>query len=113
MDAARYPDDPDLARLVGELSVKDTDFRTWWSDHRVRAQRQGRKAFRHEVAGDLVLDFQVFDVRGGADQSVLVYTAEPGSNSAEALTFLTGWATTQSSTSATTGLSRRTPKHRE
>ncbi|GGJ34703.1 hypothetical protein GCM10010121_052400 [Streptomyces brasiliensis] len=27
MDAGRYPNDPELARLVGELSVKDPDFR--------------------------------------------------------------------------------------
>lgn len=92
MDAARYPDDPDLARLVGELSLKDQDFGTWWSDHRVRAQRQGRKRFSHRVAGELELDFQVLDVRGGTDQSLLVYTAEPGSQSAEALAFLTSWS---------------------
>ncbi|MFG2925651.1 helix-turn-helix domain-containing protein [Streptomyces sp. NPDC048305] len=101
MDAARYPDDPELAQLVGELSLKDTDFRTWWSDHRVRAQRQGRKTFRHPVAGELSLDFQVLDIRGGTDQAVLLYTAEPGSNSAEALTFLTGWSTAQSSAATT------------
>ncbi|MEV6781277.1 helix-turn-helix transcriptional regulator [Streptomyces sp. NPDC051098] len=98
MDAARYPDDPELAQLVGELSLKDADFRTWWSNHRVKAQRQGRKTFHHQVAGELDVDFQVLDIRGGTDQSVLLYTAEPGSNSAEALTFLTGWATTQAPT---------------
>jgi transcriptional regulator with XRE-family HTH domain len=101
MDAARYPDDPELAQLVGELSLKDDDFGSWWSDHRVRAQRQGRKRFHHRVAGRLDLDFQVLDVRGGTDQSLLVYTAEPGSASAEALTFLTAWATDQGSAAPT------------
>ncbi|MEV7992497.1 helix-turn-helix transcriptional regulator [Streptomyces sp. NPDC086077] len=95
MDAARYPDDPELAQLVGELSLKDDDFGSWWSGHRVRAQRQGRKKFHHRIAGELDLDFQVLDVRGGSDQSLLVYTAEPGSGSAEALTFLANWITTQ------------------
>ncbi|MFJ9346620.1 hypothetical protein [Streptomyces sp. NPDC101237] len=89
MDAVRYPDDPDLARLVGELSFEDEDFGAWWSDHRVRARRQGRKRFGHRVAGDLELDFQALDVRGGSDQSLLVHTAEPGSHSAEAPAFLT------------------------
>ncbi|MFF4653747.1 helix-turn-helix domain-containing protein [Streptomyces sp. NPDC001380] len=94
MDAGRYPDDPELARLVGELSMKDPDFRRWWSDRWVRSQRPGRKEFVHAVAGELILDFQVLDVRGAADQSLLVYTAEPHSPSAQALTFLAGWAAT-------------------
>ncbi|MGW0800774.1 helix-turn-helix domain-containing protein [Streptomyces sp. NPDC002692] len=100
MNAARYPDDPALAQLVGELSLRDADFRTWWSHHQVRAQRQGRKVFRHPVAGRLDLDFQVLEVRGGTDQSILLYTAEPGSSSAEALTFLSGWATDRDGTTA-------------
>lgn len=91
MDAGRYPDDPALARLVGELSIGDEDFRHWWSTHRVRAQSSGRKDFRHPTAGELTLDFQVLDVRG-TDQTLLVYTAEPRSRSAEALAFLDGWA---------------------
>ncbi|KMS70990.1 XRE family transcriptional regulator, partial [Streptomyces regensis] len=35
MEAAADPDDPELARLVGELSLHDTDFRTWWAEHHV------------------------------------------------------------------------------
>ncbi|MGW0082240.1 MmyB family transcriptional regulator [Streptomyces sp. NPDC003393] len=95
MDAGRDPDDPELARLVGELSLKDADFRRWWSDHKVRAQRHGRKDFVHPIAGELSLDFQVLDLRGSADQSLLVYTAEPHSPSEQALTFLAGWAATE------------------
>ncbi|MFD5567389.1 helix-turn-helix domain-containing protein [Streptomyces cadmiisoli] len=106
MDAARYPDDPELAQLVGELSLKDTDFGTWWSDHRVRAQRQGRKAFHHQVVGDLDLDFQVLEVRGGNDQSLLIYTAGPGTSSAEALAFLTSWASTRARPATTRNVTK-------
>ena len=94
MDAGRYPEDPALARLIGELSM-NADFRQWWSTHRVRAQRSGRKEFLHPTAGELSLDFQVLDVRGTGDQTLLVYTAEPHSRSAQALTFLAGWTTTE------------------
>ncbi|NDK31799.1 helix-turn-helix domain-containing protein [Nesterenkonia haasae] len=94
MDAGRYPEDPALAQLIGELSMKDADFRHWWSSHRVRAQRSGRKHFLHPTAGELSLHFQVLDVRGTQDQTLLIYTAEPNSRSAEALTFLSGWTQT-------------------
>ena len=94
MDAGRYPEDPALARLIGDLSMKDDDFRHWWSTHRVRAQRSGRKEFLHPTAGELSLDFQVLDVRGAQEHTLLVYTAEPHSRSAQALTFLSGWAET-------------------
>ncbi|MFI5980139.1 helix-turn-helix domain-containing protein [Streptomyces sp. NPDC051555] len=93
MDAGRYPEDRALADLVEELSLADEDFRHWWSTHRVRAQHCGRKEFRHPLAGELSLDYQVLDVRGAADQSLLVYTAEPGSRTAQALTFLAAMRT--------------------
>ncbi|QSB14236.1 helix-turn-helix domain-containing protein [Natronosporangium hydrolyticum] len=94
MDAGRYPEDPALAQLIGELSMKDEDFRRWWSAHSVRALRTGRKEFLHPTAGELSLDFQVLDVRGSADQTLLIYTAEPNSRSAQALAFLGGWTQT-------------------
>ncbi|MEV7427123.1 MULTISPECIES: hypothetical protein [unclassified Streptomyces] len=34
------------------------------------------------------------EVRGTGDQTLLVYTAEPHSRSAQALSFLSGWAPT-------------------
>jgi hypothetical protein len=36
MEAGRRPCDPVLPALVGELSVRDPDFRTWWANHLVR-----------------------------------------------------------------------------
>jgi len=39
MQAGRHPDDPDLIALVGELSIRDQDFRTWWTSHPVHGRR--------------------------------------------------------------------------
>ena len=36
MEAGRSPDDRALTALVGELAVRDADFRTWWASHQVR-----------------------------------------------------------------------------
>lgn len=104
-DASRYPDDPKLAALVGELSVKDEDFRHWWGQHRVRAQQHGRKTLNHPIAGPLTLDYQTLDLRENSDQAIVVYTAEPGSRSAEALRFLANWA--ESSAPGEVGLAER------
>ncbi|MFF7153216.1 hypothetical protein [Streptomyces sp. NPDC008139] len=47
MEAGRDPDDPELAALVGELSLRDEDFRIWWASHQVRGPRQLIKTYRH------------------------------------------------------------------
>ncbi|MFX4294831.1 helix-turn-helix domain-containing protein [Streptomyces bohaiensis] len=91
MEAGARVDDPALTRLVGELSLRDADFRRWWAAYEVRAHRAGRKRFVHPTAGELVLDFQVMDVRGAGQQLVL-YTAAPGSPSEEGLAFLARWS---------------------
>jgi hypothetical protein len=54
MEAAADPDDPELARLVGEMSVQDAEFRTWWAEHRVTRSSHGSKLYRHRLVGDLI-----------------------------------------------------------
>lgn len=43
MEAAKYPDDPRLTALVGELSVQDPKFRQWWAAHHVTGRSVGTK----------------------------------------------------------------------
>ena len=89
-EAARYPDDARLTALVGELAVRDTDFGTWWAARQLPAPTRGTKTLRHPVAGDLVLDWDTLTSDG--DQRLVVWTAEPGTPSAEGLRFLASWA---------------------
>ncbi|MFI9816604.1 helix-turn-helix domain-containing protein [Saccharothrix variisporea] len=89
MEAAARPDDPDLARLVGDLSVQDPDFRTWWAEHHVNDASYGTKHYRHPVVGDLTLDCDTWAAPDGSGQRLMVLTAEPGSPSGDALLILT------------------------
>jgi transcriptional regulator with XRE-family HTH domain len=92
MEAAADPGDPELAWLVGELSVADPDFRVWWAEHRVRSASYGTKRYRHRVVGDLTLDCDTWDSPDGSGQRLMVLTAEPGTPSHDALRFLASWA---------------------
>ncbi|MFG3661509.1 helix-turn-helix transcriptional regulator [Streptomyces sp. NPDC047706] len=92
MEAGHYPEDPALAALVGELSVKDDDFRAWWGSHRVRGAKPRSKTYQHPVVGPMTLDVQQLAIEGQRGQSVITYTARPGTPSAEALRFLLQWS---------------------
>ena len=93
MEAAADPDDPDLATLVGELTIQDTDFRTWWAEHRVNSATYGTKHYRHHLVGDLTLDCDTWAASDGSGQRLMVLTAEPGGPSHDALRILTSWTT--------------------
>ncbi|MFG2857726.1 helix-turn-helix transcriptional regulator [Streptomyces mirabilis] len=92
MEAGRHPKDQALAALIGELNLRDPDFRTWWADHRVRGARRLAKTYLHPVAGSITLDVQQFSVDTQPDQQLVAYTAPPDSPSEEALRFLLQWA---------------------
>lgn len=91
MRAAADPDDPELARLVGELAVRDPDFRTWWAERRVNGGSFGTKHYHHPVVGDLTLDCDVWASPDGSGQQLMVVTAEPGTPSHDALRILASW----------------------
>ena len=94
-EAGRDPYDRGLTDLVGELSTRSEEFRTRWAAHNVRLHYTGRKHFRHPVVGDLHLMYEALDLSADAGLSLLVYTAEPGSPTGDALRLLASWAATQ------------------
>ncbi|WP_405475821.1 helix-turn-helix domain-containing protein [Streptomyces sp. NBC_00009] len=83
--------DPDLARLVGELTIQNADFRTWWAEHRVNSATYGTKHYRHPSVGDLTLDCDTWASPDGTGQRLMVLTAQPDSPSHDALRILTSW----------------------
>jgi hypothetical protein len=98
--AGRNPYDRGLQDLIGELSTRSDEFRTRWGAHDVRLHRTGAKGFHHPVVGDLSLDFESIDLPADAGQRLLVYTAEPGSPSQQALDLLASWAASPSDNEA-------------
>ena len=96
MEAAKYPDDPRLTSLVGELSVTDAQFAQWWAARNVASLAAGTKTLVHPTAGELALDWDTRAEAGDADQQLVVWTAAPDSPTHEALRFLASWtASTQ------------------
>jgi len=93
-EAGRDPYDKRLSDLIGELSTRSDEFRVRWAAHNVKLHRTGVKRFHHPVVGELTLDFESLDLPGDPGQKLLVYSAEPGSRSQEALDLLASWAST-------------------
>ncbi|WP_086725426.1 helix-turn-helix domain-containing protein [Streptomyces carpinensis] len=101
MEAAAGPDDPDLVRLVGTLTIRDADFRTWWAEHRVSGAGYGTKHYRHRLVGDLTLDCDTWAGPDGSGQRLMVLTAETGTPSHDALRILTSWTAQEPGTERT------------
>ena len=86
LSAARYPADPQLRRLVRELSAQSQRFvELWKSDTLAFPPDSSRhKVIEHPQIGRLNLDCDVLIVAGD-DIRVMVYTAQPGTEDAERL----------------------------
>ena len=87
-EAGRSPHDEELTALVGELSTRSDLFRRLWASHDVREHRTGTKSVHHPVVGDLTLSFETMDLTSEPGLQMLIFTAEPGSPSADGLQLL-------------------------
>ncbi|MFD3455694.1 helix-turn-helix domain-containing protein [Streptomyces sp. NPDC058691] len=94
-EAGRNPYDKDLSDLIGELSTRSEIFRKRWADHNVRRHRTGPKKLRHPAVGDLELIFETMTLASDPALTLVIYTAVPGTPSADALRLLSAWAATQ------------------
>ncbi|MEU7767494.1 helix-turn-helix transcriptional regulator [Nocardia sp. NPDC049190] len=84
---ARYPDDPDLLRLISELRSRSPRFEQLWNERRSGQWRSASKTIDHPEFGPLRLDCDTLLVPD-TDQAVVVYSAAPDSPEASALDLL-------------------------
>ncbi|MFJ9587830.1 helix-turn-helix transcriptional regulator [Streptomyces acidicola] len=90
--AGRHPDDRLLDELVGELSIRVPGFSSWWAGHGVDQCAHGTRRLVHPVVGELTLSYEILALPADPDLSICLYTAEPGSASAETLRMLASWS---------------------
>ena len=90
-EAGHDPHDPVMHDLVGELSTRSETFRRLWAAHDVRVHGAGTKRFRHPLVGELSLAYEELLLTAEPGLVLMVYTAEPGSPSAERLRLLASW----------------------
>ncbi|OLT13978.1 transcriptional regulator [Actinomadura sp. CNU-125] len=86
--AGKYPDDPGLASLIGELAMGSERFRRLWARADVRARTHGRKAYRHPLVGLLELHQENFALPDDSGLELLVLSAAPESPTADGLRLL-------------------------
>ena len=84
---ARYPTDPAVTGLIEELRDGSPTFTRLWERHDVQVAPMLTKTFRHPVVGEVTVDCDSLALTD-RDQHLVLYTAPPGSRSAEALALL-------------------------
>lgn len=89
-EAGRNPLDRPLTDLVGELTTRSHPFATRWARHDVRLHRTATKRLHNSVVGDLELTGDALELTGD-NLTIIAYTAEPGSASADKLALLASW----------------------
>ena len=91
MDAGCYPNDPELAALIGELSVKSDLFRRLWARHDVKEKSFGTKVLRHPLVGEMTLSYETLRMPSEPDLFLTTYHADSKTPSGEALQLLANW----------------------
>ncbi|GIM97443.1 helix-turn-helix transcriptional regulator [Paractinoplanes toevensis] len=86
--AGRNPDDAQLNELVGELTIKSPDFRTWWNGHQVHERTNGTKRMTHPAVGPITVRYEALSLPGDDEQVLFLYHADPGSRSDDNLRLL-------------------------
>jgi transcriptional regulator with XRE-family HTH domain len=84
----RYPEDRDLAALIGELTMKSPEFVAMWGDHRITPCDAASYDLHHPVVGAVTVTQQTLAIARSPGQSLIVVTTAAGSPSEQALSLL-------------------------
>jgi transcriptional regulator with XRE-family HTH domain len=85
LNRARFAQDERLTQLVDELLEGSEAFRALWGRNDVFEKTFGRKVIDHPDVGPLDLDYEAFTVPASDGQTLIVYTAQPGSPTVQRL----------------------------
>ncbi|WP_285103290.1 helix-turn-helix transcriptional regulator [Promicromonospora sp. MEB111] len=88
--AGARPDDAVLRHMIGELAAASPQFREAWAAHRLYEHTHGSKTFRNDLVGAITLHYESMALEDDG-QTMVIYTAERGSRSDEALQLLASW----------------------
>lgn len=90
MLSGRYPEDRDLAELIGELMMRSSEFAEFWASTKVRECSFGQRILHHPQAGTIELTYHVLSQPAFPDYRVEFYTTEADSPSRLAINTLSG-----------------------
>jgi transcriptional regulator with XRE-family HTH domain len=88
MASGDQPDDPLLAELIGELSIKSSEFARIWATHPVAECLYSVREYDHPLVGRLTLNEESLRLPDDPGQRIIFSGAAPGSDSAERLRLL-------------------------
>lgn len=94
-EAGRDPHNKELHDLVGEMCTRSDEFRRLWASHDVRHHGTGTKTFHHPIVGEMTLAYEGLAMEAEPGLTLTVYSAEPGSTSAERMALLASWAVSE------------------
>lgn len=88
MATGDMPDDPALADLVGELSIKSPEFARIWATQPVAECGHSTRHYHHPLVGPLELHEESLRVSDDPGQRIIFQGAAPGTDSADRLRML-------------------------
>ena len=91
VSAARFPNEPELNQLIGELGSKSDYFRALWAKQNVYRHSGGEKVMVHPAVGELTLGYEGMPLMHDDFLKIVIYSAEPGTAAAERIKLLGSW----------------------
>ncbi|MFE7034034.1 helix-turn-helix domain-containing protein [Streptomyces sp. NPDC057621] len=89
------PCDHAVTELIRDLRSKSAEFATRWARHDVHVRSHGTRRIEHPLFGSLTLPFESTPLVADPGHTLLMYTADTGSPSHDALHLMASWTTSR------------------